>query len=410
MLEPRKIWMLSLAGAAMALLCLLSLPQAEGQESADVYLPYVPAADSAVTIDGMISSREYDYSYTDPVSGMVLYLEHDKTDMNIAMVSPGLGWVGIGFAPEGSTRMIQGNLILGWVTNDVVQTFDGLPGLKDNGYSFDADTIRNGTDDIIEANVTEMHHQHQTIFEFSYPLKTNDTNDHNLSVNSPYTIFISYADSADDDDVAHTTHSPVLTLFVMENETQSSSISLNAPGAAFFAGSATTVTANVQLEGVDMEHGTVTFYRKTSFGELPLGTVPVANGQAEFQYTPTIIGEFELKAQLNAAVPLYFDSEDTLSITVAGEPEDHVEYTSNSEIGHTWKNRYIISILVVAGSVWIVILSSVNLALNIQAAGEEEEETEELAEEGLLEEKGEPEEKMGGAIDAEPEDQGGEQE
>ncbi len=159
-----------------------------------------PATQAASTgtkpaIDGTIVSGEYAHETT--VAGVDVYWSNDATELNVGLVSPGTGFVAIGFDPE---RHMEGaNIIIGAVHEGELTIRDDF-GVEP--YVHIEDTARGGTDDIIAAAGNEW--PDQTVIEFAIPLDSGDPMDKPLLPGHEYTILASYHSLLDDFSVKHT--------------------------------------------------------------------------------------------------------------------------------------------------------------------------------------------------------------
>ena len=82
--------------------------------------------------DGIVDPKEYSYNYTDPVSGVTVYLEHNSTVLFIGLSARTSGWIGLAwtnYTGEFTTDGINGSdLILGYAPgtpHEVVQRVTG---------------------------------------------------------------------------------------------------------------------------------------------------------------------------------------------------------------------------------------------------------------------------------------------
>jgi len=171
---------------------------------------------SSVVINGTISDNEYAGSYSETVTGINIYWEHNGTVMYVGLESPGTGWVGIGFGPVG-TDMDGANIIIGYVddnTGDLV--------LADNygqGHSHSSDASLGGSDNILAKDGSQS--QTKTIIEFVFPLDSGDAPyDYALTAGNTFGFFVAYHASKDDLTSTHTTHSDSIDLYIETKPTE----------------------------------------------------------------------------------------------------------------------------------------------------------------------------------------------
>jgi hypothetical protein len=154
-----------------------------------------PSVPVDFTIDGTISSGEYAHETT--VAGVDVYYSNDASTLRVGLVSPGTGFVSIGFDPE---RQMQGaNFIIGAVNEGELTIRDDY-GFEP--YAHIEDTARGGSDDIIAAAGNEW--PDQTVIEFMIPLDSGDPMDKPLLPGHSYTILTAYHSLSDSFTTRHT--------------------------------------------------------------------------------------------------------------------------------------------------------------------------------------------------------------
>lgn len=156
-----------------------------------------PAALVRVTlssVDGVISDGEYPHSVE--IAGVKVYWVNDGRVLCIGLVSPGTGYVAIGFDPV--ERMLGANFVLGSVAEGVLTIRDDY-GNAAAGH--DADTTLGGVDNVLSA----AGHQwaDQTVVEFVIPLNSGDSTDKQLRPGGAYPVLVSYNALSDDFSVRH---------------------------------------------------------------------------------------------------------------------------------------------------------------------------------------------------------------
>jgi hypothetical protein len=173
------------------------------EEAASVTAPETTPADApqtasaavAYAIDGTIVSGEYPHETS--VAGVKIYWGNSATELRVGLVSPGTGFVAIGFDPD---RQMEGaNIIIGAV-------HEGELTIRDD-YGFEPfahmeDTARGGTDDIIAAAGNEW--PDQTVIEFIIPLDSGDPMDKPLLPGHEYNIIAAYHSLLDSFGSPHT--------------------------------------------------------------------------------------------------------------------------------------------------------------------------------------------------------------
>ncbi|MEW5826254.1 MAG: DOMON domain-containing protein [Candidatus Bipolaricaulota bacterium] len=140
-------------------------------------------------IDGVIVEGEYPHQTES--TGFEIYWSNDARVLRVGLVSPGTGYLAIGFAPE--ARMQGANYILGAV-------IDGRAVVRDDygtgPVSHAADTALGGRDDVWTFAGTEA--DGHTILEFMIPLDSGDEMDTQLVPNTSVEVLIAYHVTDDD--------------------------------------------------------------------------------------------------------------------------------------------------------------------------------------------------------------------
>jgi hypothetical protein len=163
----------------------------------------VAAAESVVrevaapvtAIDGVIYAGEY--AHNTEAAGFEVDWSSDATLLRVGLISPGTGWLAVGFDPV--NRMQGANFILGAVRDGKTVVRDDF-GTGAVGHS--PDTANGGSDDILAAAGCEANGK--TYLEFIIPLDSGDAMDRPLHPGSTYKILIAYHDSSDDFGTWHT--------------------------------------------------------------------------------------------------------------------------------------------------------------------------------------------------------------
>ena len=152
-------------------------------------------ATAGYSIDGTIVSGEYAHEMT--IAGVDVYWTNDAYRLRMGLVSPGTGYVAIGFDPD---RQMEGaNFIIGAMHEGVLTIRD------DYGHELLAhmeDTARGGEDNIIAADGNQW--PDQTVIEFIIPLDSGDPMDKPLLPGHQYTVLVSYHSMFDNLSGQHT--------------------------------------------------------------------------------------------------------------------------------------------------------------------------------------------------------------
>jgi len=170
-------------------------PKTEEDTTEPIVEEPTAASETGYSIDGTIVSGEYAHEMT--ITGVDVYWTNDEYRLRVGLVSPGTGFVAIGFDPE---RQMEGaNYIIGSMHEGELTIRD------DYGHELLAhmeDTARGGEDNIIAAAGNEW--PDQTVIEFIIPLDSGDTTDKPLLPGHQYTILVSYHSMLDSFSNQHT--------------------------------------------------------------------------------------------------------------------------------------------------------------------------------------------------------------
>lgn len=137
-------------------------------------------------IDGTIEEMEYNNMMLDEATGMTVYWTNDKATLFVGLISPGLGYLSIGFEPE---RQMQG-------ANIIIASIDGET-LKIEDHYGNAPTShrKDETDNIIQASGSES--DGVSYLEFAIPLDSGDEQDKALEAGADVVIILAYHRSND---------------------------------------------------------------------------------------------------------------------------------------------------------------------------------------------------------------------
>jgi len=165
-----------------------STPTEEVTPEEPTELPVEPPAVVSVAIDGVVFSGEY--AHWMDAGGFEVHWSNDLNYLRVGLVSPGTGYVAIGFDPE--HRMRGANFIIAAVRTGRLTIRDDY---GDGTVRHTADTLLGGTDDIIEAAGRER--EGRTTVEFVIPLATRDEYDKTLVPGEIYNILVAYHETSD---------------------------------------------------------------------------------------------------------------------------------------------------------------------------------------------------------------------
>ncbi|MBE0636287.1 hypothetical protein IH601_09845 [Candidatus Bipolaricaulota bacterium] len=154
-----------------------------------------PAPEVAGSIDGVIVSGEYAHEMT--VAGVQIHWANDAQQLRVGLVSPGTGFVAIGFDPD--RRMEGANFIIGSMHEGELTIRDDY---GSESFAHVEDTSRGGVDDIIAADGNEW--PDQTVIEFIIPLDSGDPMDKPLLPGHEYTVLVAYHSLQDSFSAKHT--------------------------------------------------------------------------------------------------------------------------------------------------------------------------------------------------------------
>ncbi|MHA2239369.1 MAG: DOMON domain-containing protein, partial [Candidatus Hodarchaeales archaeon] len=170
-----------------------------------VTVSYVNPSD--VNVDGIITPGEYPSTFIDTITDMQVSFSHNGTFIFVGLFSPGTGWLSIGFGPEG-VGMNEANIIMGYIKDDTL-TWEDHYG---QGTSHFNDINNAGTNDLGESAGVED--SVSTIVEFSFPLSSGDTLDHNFVAGETYGFYVAHHPTADDLTSYHPEHSNTIPLYI----------------------------------------------------------------------------------------------------------------------------------------------------------------------------------------------------
>ncbi|MHA1637322.1 MAG: FKBP-type peptidyl-prolyl cis-trans isomerase [Candidatus Thorarchaeota archaeon] len=116
------------------------------ESSLNVSIPYVDAHYGSA--DGIIDPTEYSSSYTDPATGITVYMEHNSTFLYVGLSAQTSGWIAMGWNNDSSIFASQGingsNLIYGYAPGNPYQAFPRVGGAESVTVHYVL-SVRNGT-------------------------------------------------------------------------------------------------------------------------------------------------------------------------------------------------------------------------------------------------------------------------
>ncbi|MCX6100619.1 MAG: DOMON domain-containing protein [Candidatus Bipolaricaulota bacterium] len=141
------------------------------------------------SVDGVIKPGEY--SGKTVIGDVEVNWATEKNALRVGLVSPGTGWVAIGFNPV--SMMDKANIILGAVVNGAVVARDDV---GTGPFTHAPDTSVGGQDNLLAAAGREA--DGKMAFEFAIPLNSGDATDRPLSIGQTVKIIVAYQTTSDD--------------------------------------------------------------------------------------------------------------------------------------------------------------------------------------------------------------------
>ena len=308
---------------ALALVAMLPLPPAAAEP---VTIPF--GRPVTAVVDGIVGPGEYAGSFTDPVTGIAVSWVHDDVNLSVGLVSPGTGWAGIGFGPEG-VLMDGSNIVIGYVLGAATVISDeygvGLNHIADIGLG--------GRDDILERAGSEA--SGRTTLEFRIPLDSGDAFDIALRTGKTFSLLLAYHDTADDLITLHTSASPGS--FILERDpnkipTRRASLGLEGLGELQEAANVTLVARLLGDDGLPLASAVIDFFVNTSVGGGFLGAAETdALGVARLNYTFLSPGPFRFVARFEGDLE-YVPAEANTTLVAERSPGPSVLWTSDHAI------------------------------------------------------------------------------
>ena len=148
------------------------------------------------SLDGQIGELEYRNEMADAATGMTVHWQNDGSTLYVGLVSPGTGWLSIGFGPE---RQMQGaNILIAAIDN-------GELVIEDHYGNAPTSHRKDTVDHVIQAAGSEA--EGRSILEFAIPLVSGDVQDKALEPGSEIAIILAYHASNDGLTARHTKRS-----------------------------------------------------------------------------------------------------------------------------------------------------------------------------------------------------------
>jgi len=243
--------------------------------------------------DGHARPLEYHATYFDPNTKITLYMtcSEDPSTMHVAIATPWSGWASL---------LVQATDSDASSFNEV-QVMHGdeggalaLDAYANESTALTRDVDAGGTQDV--AGVAHGHDNPVHVYEFSVPLRSNDSLDSRLDSVGPYTLAIAY--NATTDSFGGTTEgSSGLQVFYVDpaagRRKEPTTVDfLPAPAGNSTDGSVYLVTLR-NSTGYPVPGSTIYPFVRTAFGFLDIGPVETdEDGVATFSYTPLGEGKF----------------------------------------------------------------------------------------------------------------------
>lgn len=157
----------------------------------DVVIPFTHTAEFVdiawpPPIDGSIAPEEYRHVLLEPQTGIEIHWQNDAALLHLGLISPGTGWVAIGFDPD--RRMQGADIIIGAVS-------DGVLTIEDHYGTGQIAHREDSSSRIIQSAGSEANGK--TIIEFVVSLAAMDEEDKPLESASEITIILAYHTTSD---------------------------------------------------------------------------------------------------------------------------------------------------------------------------------------------------------------------
>jgi len=263
-----------------------------------VTIPYSKSPN--VVVDGAVSPGEYPSNFTDPNNGMVIYWVHDDNYLYVAMVSPGTGWVAVGF---GSQVMDGANIIIGYVDDTTGETV--LSDQTGEGHGHEPDTNLGGSDDLVDFAGSQS--GGSTTIEFVFPLNSGDSLDPPLEPGTSTYMILAYHPSADDLTSYHGATYDVISVFVEAPGVVGAIMFISTNTSDLTMGEAVAVKIKFTTsENKPIANAPLNIYTTTTFKDADPVVVATAltdaSGVAETVIRYTVPGDFKIYASFEGGL------------------------------------------------------------------------------------------------------------
>jgi hypothetical protein len=148
------------------------------------------------TVDGVVYAGEYANSLYDPQTGMSLFWRNDSINLYVGLISPGTGWLGVGFSDHRGKP--GSNIILGAVSNGMVTVQDNYGVTKELH-------LADRTSSLLTIGGSEG--DGETTIEFVIPLAGGDSQDTALTPGQTVQVILAYQATRDSFTAEHTRYS-----------------------------------------------------------------------------------------------------------------------------------------------------------------------------------------------------------
>ncbi len=155
-----------------------------------------PLAAGLPNAEGIVYAGEYANNLYDAATGMSLFWENDGTYLYVAAISPGTGWVGVGFSNRPGKP--GSNILLGAVA-------DGMVTIQDNYGVTRVLHLADKTPSVVSFGGSED--RGETTLEFVIPLSSGDSQDTALVPGQTVYVILAYQATRDSFTSEHTRYS-----------------------------------------------------------------------------------------------------------------------------------------------------------------------------------------------------------
>ncbi len=184
------------AGGTVALWSGSSGGEVSGTASGSAGVAPLAQAAAAPSSEGLIYAGEYRNNLYDPQTGMSLFWQNDAANLYVGLISPGTGWLGVGFSDRAGKP--GANIILGAVAGGSVTIQDGYGVTRELH-------LADRTSSILAFGGSEE--AGQTTLEFVIPLASGDAQDTTLVPGQTVQIILAYQATRDSFTAEHTRYS-----------------------------------------------------------------------------------------------------------------------------------------------------------------------------------------------------------